>query len=99
MKKGSGGTWADSGLSQTTASGSFSYTGMSGDATYYFATVAQDNLLVQSATPTGNGSGSTIYDTTRAHRGDRHRAGIHRSFADFLDVQRRGRFGQRIAEG
>ena len=64
VKNGSGGTWTDTGLSQTTAAGSFSFTGVSGDGTYYFATVAQDNAGNSSAAASGSGQGSTLYSST-----------------------------------
>ncbi|MBI5091046.1 MAG: PKD domain-containing protein [Candidatus Hydrogenedentes bacterium] len=64
VKKATGGTWGDSGLSQTTASGSFNYTGMTGEATYFFATRVQDNGDNLSPAPIGGGSANTMYDTT-----------------------------------
>lgn len=69
VKKGATGTWQDSGLRSTGASGSFSYTGMSGDDTYYFATLAEDNVGNRSAAPFGSGTGHTVVDTTPPNPG------------------------------
>lgn len=63
VKFGSGGTWADSGLSQSGTSGTFSFTPASGDGTYYFATVAIDRAGNVEASPISSGDDSTIYDT------------------------------------
>ena len=64
-KKGSGGTWANTGLAaQTATSGTFTYTPTGGDDTYYFATKATDNAGNIEADPTGDGDDSTIFDTT-----------------------------------
>ncbi len=63
-KFGSGGTWANTGLTQPGASGAFNYAPASGDGAYYFATVATDNASNVEAAPTGSGDDSTIYDTT-----------------------------------
>ena len=63
-KKGSGGTWANTGLAaQAGTSGTFSYTPPDGDGTYYFATRSTDNAGNREAEPSGNGDDSTVYDT------------------------------------
>ena len=62
-KKGTG-SWADTGLSQSAASGSFNYTGMSGDASYAFGAVAEDNQGNLSTAPSGSGATTTVFDTT-----------------------------------
>ena len=61
FKKGAAGTWTNSGLTQTGASGQFSFTGMTGFDTYYFGLVAVDWAGNRSAPVTGNGSCSTVY--------------------------------------
>jgi hypothetical protein len=63
MRKDAG-AWADTGMSSPDSSGSFSFGAFTGDGTYYFATRAEDKSGTQSAEPTGDGGGSTIYDTT-----------------------------------
>jgi hypothetical protein len=64
-KKEVGGTWADSGLpAQTGPSGSFDFV-PTGDGTYYFASVATDNVGNQELTPTGSGDDQTLYDTMK----------------------------------
>ena len=63
-KKEINGTWADSGLpAQTGSSGSFNFTPTEGDGTYYFASVATDNVGNEEAPPTGPGDDETLYDT------------------------------------
>lgn len=62
FKKGVG-TWQDSGLSSTAASGSFPFNGMTGDDTYYFALRADDNAGNLTAVPSGGGAASTVYNT------------------------------------
>ncbi len=64
VKKGASGTWADTGLIQTSASGSFAYAAMSGDDTYYFATRAKDTAGNYSAIPADGGDTSTAYSTS-----------------------------------
>jgi hypothetical protein len=66
-KKGSGGSWTASGLTQSGVSGTFQFT-PSGDQVYYFATRATDNVGNQEAEPippTGEGDTSTIFDTAQ----------------------------------
>jgi len=63
-KKGTGGTWTNTNNMSPGESGSFSYSGMSGDDTYYFALQTQDNAGNVSAPPSGNGQASTVYDTS-----------------------------------
>jgi len=62
-KKGAGGTWTNSGLTQTVGSGSFNFSGVSGDDVYYFDLVAEDNASNRSADAAGDGDCSTTYDT------------------------------------
>ncbi len=64
VKFGDSGVWTDTGLSQPGTSGNFSYTPANGDGTYYFATVATDNVGNVEPDPTGSGDDSTIYDIT-----------------------------------
>ena len=61
VKKGTG-AWAATAVTSTSASGTLSYTGMTGNDTYYFGIVTRDNALNSSTTPSGSGSDSTIYD-------------------------------------
>jgi hypothetical protein len=64
-KKGSSGTWANTGLdAQTGTSGTFDYNPTEGDGTYYFATRSADNAGNVEAEPTGSGDDSIIRDTT-----------------------------------
>jgi parallel beta-helix repeat protein len=63
-KKEAGGTWANTGLTaQPGTSGAFSYTPTDGDGTYYFATQSTDNAGNVETAPTGDGDGSTVFDT------------------------------------
>lgn len=55
--------WVYSGLSSTTASGSFNFVPPS-EGRYYFALVAEDDLGNRSPDPTGSGDCSTMYDAT-----------------------------------
>ena len=64
VKKGTSGTWQDTGMAVTAPSGSFAYAAMSGDDVYYFAMRAQDNAGNFSAMPSGAGSATTKFDTT-----------------------------------
>lgn len=66
-KKGSG-SWTNSNLSSTSASGFFDFT-PTGDDTYYFDLVAEDNAGNRSADATGNGDDNTIFDTTNPTAG------------------------------
>jgi hypothetical protein len=62
------GTWANSGLpAQTGPSGSFNFI-PTGDGTYYFASVATDNVGNGEDTPTDTGDDETIYDTIKPSR-------------------------------
>ncbi|MCL5103979.1 MAG: S8 family serine peptidase [Armatimonadetes bacterium] len=63
-KKGSGGAWTNSTLTQTGASGSFNFTGTAGDSYYYFDLVAEDNAGNRSAEASGSGECSMIFDQT-----------------------------------
>lgn len=63
FKKGGAGVWTDSGLRETAASDAFSFTGMTGDDTYYFDLVAEDLVGNRSAAADGSGDDSTLYDT------------------------------------
>lgn len=64
-KKGATGTWTNSGLTKTTASGTFAFTGVNDDATYYFDLVAEDNAGNRSAVVTGSGDTNTVYNIQR----------------------------------
>ncbi len=61
-KKGSSGTWLNSNLTQTGATGSFNFTGGTTADTYYFDLVAEDNAGNRSSVASGTGDGSTSYD-------------------------------------
>ena len=59
-----GGSWTDSGLTQSGTTGTFNFTPPSGsNGTYYFATRAADNTTNIEGAPSGNGDDATIYDT------------------------------------
>ena len=60
-KKGAGGTWINSGLTWSGASGAFNFTGMLGVDTYYFGLVAVDGAGNRSAAVSGAGDCSTVY--------------------------------------
>ncbi len=60
-KKGVAGTWLNSGLIQTGASGVFNFTGMTGSDTYFFGLVAVDGAGNRSAVVTGAGATSTVF--------------------------------------
>ena len=64
VKFGNGRSWADTGLTQTGNSGSFSYTPAQGDGAYFFAAVATDSAGNTAAMPIGSGDDGTVYDTT-----------------------------------
>jgi len=68
-KFGQSGTWTDSGLSESGASGSFSFTAADGQGTYYFQTKAQDNAGNVEAGPSGSGDDATIHDATAPSSG------------------------------
>ncbi|MBI4559334.1 MAG: PKD domain-containing protein [Candidatus Hydrogenedentes bacterium] len=61
-RKGAGGAWGKTTLSDTAPSGTFAYTGMSGNDTYFFALQTEDNAGNLSADPFSNGMGSTVYN-------------------------------------
>lgn len=63
-KKGAGGVWTDSTLVSTETSGNFLFEGTTGDDTYYFGLVAEDNVGNQTTTNSGEGSCSTVLDNT-----------------------------------
>jgi hypothetical protein len=58
---GPAGTWTNSTLLNTNASGSFTFTPGSGNGVYYFDLVAEDNASNRSVAVTGFGDCSTIY--------------------------------------
>jgi len=64
FKQGSGGVWTNTGLSNEGPTGSFAFTGVSVDGTYYFAVQTADTAANLSPEPTGSGAASTVYDTT-----------------------------------
>ena len=70
-KKGITTTWADSGLSSTTSSGSFSFALEDGEGIYYFDLVAEDNIGRRSPLPSADDPGdcNTIYDTSLSASG------------------------------
>ena len=56
------GTWTNTGLVMSGQSGSFAYTPTSGSGTYYFATVAVDNVGNVESAPTGFGDDAVDFD-------------------------------------
>jgi len=63
-KRGTGGSWTDSGLTQSGTSGAFNFSPPGGtNGTYYFATRATDNATNAESAPSGGGDDSTVYDT------------------------------------
>jgi subtilisin family serine protease len=64
FKKGAGGAWTNSGLTSSTGSGSFSFSGATGDDLYYFDLVAEDYAGNRSSAASGGGDCLTVYDTT-----------------------------------
>jgi len=64
VKKGATGLWTSTGQSATGVSGTFSFSGFSGDGSYSFATQAQTASGDKTAVPTGSGDATTLYDTT-----------------------------------
>ena len=58
------GTWTNTGVSSSDATGQFTYSVTQGDGVYYFATVAGDNAGNTEAGPSGDGDTSTMVDTT-----------------------------------
>jgi RHS repeat-associated protein len=76
-KKGLHGEWTDSTLTSTTASGSFSFSFPSGEGTYYFDLVAEDNVGNRSSAASDNGDCATIYETDLDASG---RAFIHSEY-------------------
>lgn len=62
-RRGTGGSWTDSGLISTGASGSFTFT-PDGDDIYYFDLVAVDSVGNRSAPASGDGDCHTSYDST-----------------------------------
>ena len=68
-KKGALGAWTNSGMTSTTASGSFEFDLEDGKGIYYFDLVAEDNAGIWSAAASGDGDCSTIYDTSLAPSG------------------------------
>jgi hypothetical protein len=65
-----GGAWTDSGLSDTTTSGSFSFTPPGGlEGVYEFSLLTVDALGNASSTPTGPGQTTTLYDPTAPFAG------------------------------
>ena len=63
VKEGATGTWTDTGLTSTTPSGSFSFSGLHGQGRYFFAIVAEDNAGNKSPEPTGDTSATTSFDS------------------------------------
>ncbi len=63
-KFGHAGTWTNTGLASSNASGQLTFIATLGDGAYYFATVAGDNAGNTEAGPSGDGDTSTMVDTT-----------------------------------
>lgn len=61
-KKETGGSWTQAGT-LATETGTFDFSPLDGDGTYYFDVVSVDNAGNESDAPSGNGSDSTILDT------------------------------------
>ncbi len=61
-RKGLQGAWNDTGLYASSPTGAFSYEGMTGNDSYYFALRAVDNSGNTSPAPTGNGNASTVFE-------------------------------------
>lgn len=61
-RKGVGGVWTDSGLSSTQASDTFSFAGTTGDDTYYFGLVLEDNVGNTAGSNVGAGACQTVLD-------------------------------------
>jgi hypothetical protein len=57
------GGWASTEMTGTAGSGVFTFTSVTADGTYYFATVAGDDKGRSESAPSGAGDASTIYDT------------------------------------
>lgn len=64
FKQGATGTWTDSGLKNTTASGVFSFNNFSGDGTYFFGVEAENASGETTGVPSGASVTQTIFDTT-----------------------------------
>ena len=69
VKAGSEGTWTSTSLTQNGSSGTFNYTPISGDGTYYFATVATDNAGNVETSPSGDGDTSTEVESVKPASG------------------------------
>ncbi len=64
-KLSSGGTWTNTGLTQTGATGTFSFSPADGPGTYYFDLAAEDNFGNRTANPSaGDGDGSTSFTSS-----------------------------------
>ncbi len=59
-----GETWTATDYTSTATSGVFNFVPEDGDGTYYFETVARDNVGNSETASEGNGDSQTIYDTT-----------------------------------
>jgi surface protein with Ig-like domain/cohesin domain-containing protein len=64
VKKDDAGVWSDTGQSSAATSGSFSFSGITGDGSYFFALRAEDQAGNKSASPSGSGDASVAYDAT-----------------------------------
>jgi hypothetical protein len=64
-----GGAWQATGMTLGGASGVFNFDGVTGEGSYAFAVQVSDTLGNTSATPTGSGMATTVYDTTAPQPG------------------------------
>ncbi len=62
FKKGNA-NWQNSGLASNASAGSFAFTGMTGNDTYYFALRVEDQAGNITALPSGSSTARTVYDT------------------------------------
>jgi len=58
------GDWKNSGLTSSSADGTFNFNPADGEGVYHFALVAEDKAGNRSAAPAGNGDAQTDYDIT-----------------------------------
>jgi len=68
-KLGDSGVWTDSGLTQTSGSGSFNFNSVTVDGRYYLGLEVIDRAGNSSGVPSGNGLGSVLVDRTAPQLG------------------------------